>query len=137
MSFELFKEGGKRGLKPKIKIRPNGQIYLNLGAIRKFNLENFKYVQLFYDKENGKIGIMRTNDDNAEGKLSLVVRQKSSSSWISAKSFFLYYEIDLPEPNDKGEIDFEIGENEMIILKYPGPVIPENEDEDDVQDYFK
>ena len=119
MPFELFKDGGKRGLKPKIKIRNTGMIYFNLGAIRKFELERYKYMQMYFDRDARRIGIVRTNDEGAEGKIKLIVRSEASSSWISAKSFFLFYDIPLPKEKTKEEIDFELNDDGMIILNYP------------------
>ena len=122
MAFELFNIKNKRGLEPKITIRPNGQIYFNVGAIIRFKLTEFKYVQLFYDKELSKIGIKLTIAEDAQGKLTLVAKQDASSGWVSAKTFFNFFNIRLPpKESGKGEqVEFSFDEQEnMIVIQYP------------------
>lgn len=136
MGFELFTEGGKRGFKPSVKIRANGQIYFNLGAMRKFSLEEFVGAQLYFDNDSERIGVVFTKYREAEGALNLVVRPKTSSSWISAKSFFHYYGITLPE-DQSIDVEWEMDENNMLILNYPGKAIihsgpPPAMDDDDL-----
>jgi len=90
MPFERFTETGK-SYRPKISIRSNGQIGFNLGAIKKFALNKYKYAVLFFDRENIKIGIKLTNSEE-DGISKLQVRKSNAA--ISAKAFFDYYSID-------------------------------------------
>lgn len=90
MPFERFTETGK-SYRPRISIRANGQIGFSFGAIKKFSLAKYKFVVLFFDKENSKIGIKLTNSEE-DGICKLQVRQLNAA--ISAKAFFDYYSID-------------------------------------------
>lgn len=120
MGFELFEAESKKGYEPRVSIRSNGQIYFNLGAIIRFKLKEHKYAQLFYDKDMRKIGVKPINDESAKGKMNLIVR-KDQSSWVSAKTFFDFYQIPLPKEKST-QPDFKY-ENEMIIINYPGTFI--------------
>lgn len=90
MAFERFTKTG-RSYAPKISIRSNGQLGFNFGAIEKFQLGNFAYAILFYDKQSKMVGIKLTNDKEDEGACKLRVHNKNAS--IAAKSFLDYYSI--------------------------------------------
>lgn len=90
MSFERFVKTGK-SYRPRISIRANGQFGFTSGAIEKFQLNQYKYAVLFYDKENSKIGIKLTNNEE-NGILKLQIR--ASNAFLSAKPFLDYYDID-------------------------------------------
>ena len=90
MAFERFTLAG-RGFQPKVSIRTNGQIGFNNGAIIRFNLDKYKYVILFYDKQSKMIGIKPTNDANEEGICKLRIRKSAGA--IGARSFLDYYQI--------------------------------------------
>jgi hypothetical protein len=90
MPFEKFIMTG-RSYRPKISIRTNGQIGFNLGAIKKFSLNKYKYAILFFDRENKQIGIKLTNTEE-EGTCKLQVRKSNAA--ISGKAFLDYYSID-------------------------------------------
>ena len=90
MGFERFTLGGKT-FKPKVSIRRNGQIGFNNGARKRFELDNYKYVILFYDKENEKIGIKLTNESNENG--IMILQKRPLNVAVSAKSFLEFYEL--------------------------------------------
>ena len=90
MGFEKFTSSGKT-FKPKVSIRKYGQIGFNNGAVKKFDLDKYEYVILFYDRENRRIGIKLTNNSSEDGAMKLQKRPLNVA--ISAKSFLEYYEI--------------------------------------------
>ncbi len=90
MPFEKFTQTGK-SYRPKISIRSNGQIGFNFGAIERFKLSKYKYAILFFDRENTRIGIRLTNNEE-EGICKLQVRKSNAA--IAAKAFLDYYSID-------------------------------------------
>ena len=116
MGFELFVAKRSRGYDPKIAIRKNGQIYFNVGSIKHFSLTNYEHVQLLYDAEEKKIAVKLTNDKTANGILKLS-RRKDESAWISAKNFFSFFQIPLPEQN-KIHPKFEKN-GDLIVIHYP------------------
>ncbi len=122
MGFELFTAQKSRGYEPKISIRSRGQIAFNVGAIIRYDIMSYRYAQLYYDAEAYMIGINLTNNEQSEGKVK-ISKRKDGSAWLSAKSFFNYFNIPLPE---KGSEQPEIETfNNMIVLKYPS-IIEEN-----------
>jgi hypothetical protein len=112
MAFEKFLYSGKT-FKPRIAIRQNGQIGFNKGAEKRFELNKYEYIILYYDKEEQKIGIQLTNEENIKGVMKLQKRPLNIA--ISAKSFFEYYNISYSETKI---YDPEWDEkNKMIIIK--------------------
>jgi hypothetical protein len=93
MAFEKFTKTGARIGTPKISIWSSGQIGLNQGAIKRYELDNYRYVILFYDKDNKKIGIKFINDKNEEGAIKIIFRKVGGLSF-SGVSFLHYYGID-------------------------------------------
>ena len=112
MAFERFLYSGKT-FKPAVSIRQNGQIGFNNGARKKFKLDEYNYVILYYDKEEEKIGIQLTNNSDEEGVIRLQKRPLSVT--IFAKSFLDYYEIDYSKT--KRYIPSWDEKNKMIIIK--------------------
>jgi len=88
--FEKFTHTG-RSFKPKISIRKRGQIGFNNGAIKRFRLDRYEFVVLFYSKENNKVAFNFTNSAEDEGAIKLV--KKKNNYFISGKSFLDYYNI--------------------------------------------
>jgi len=82
------------------------------------NIENYKYIVLYWDPENRAIGIQLTNDDNGAGKLK-IGKTRDYGAMISAKSFFVKYGID-PKVS-KGRYDWEKfdqpGAGEIFVIK--------------------
>ena len=110
MSFERFTQVG-RGYKPKVSITRSGLIGFNQGAVKHFELGNYDWAILYYDKDNDRIGIGLTNDENEEGVCKL--RKRSSGADVSARSFFDYYGI---EYNQTNKYDAEWDENEGMLV---------------------
>lgn len=113
MPFEKFTKTRGRGYFPKVSIWSKGQIGFNQGAVDKFNLSNFEYAILFYDKENQKIGIKFTNEKE-EGVVKVVKRPGSGMSF-SAKAFLDFYGIDYLSKQKKYMLHYD-RENNLYIL---------------------
>jgi hypothetical protein len=88
MSFVRYTKSTKSYV-PKISIWKRGNIGFNQGAITKFNLTDYKYVILFYDEDEKKIGIQLTNDPSEKGVIK-IIKTKTGAS-ISAKGFLGTY----------------------------------------------
>ena len=89
MAFERFTESGK-GFKPKISIRPAGTIGLNDSALKRFGLDAFKFVALYFDLEASKIAIGGVSEEEP-GAQRLNFGVKGAS--ISAKRFLDYHDL--------------------------------------------
>lgn len=91
MAFEKFTSTG-RGYAPKVSIWSKGQIGINNGAIKRYNLDDCSHAILYYDKSAKRIGISFTKDGGAEGALKFNVRK--TGGIIGAKAFLDFYDID-------------------------------------------
>lgn len=90
MAFVKFTETGK-SFTPKISISSRGMVGFNQGARNRFELEKYKVCILYYDKDEHKVGIELSTDENAEGAMRLRLRQIGAD--IGAKSFLAYFDI--------------------------------------------
>lgn len=112
MAFEKFTQTGHR-FKPKISIwGKGGQIGFNQGAISRYNLGSYRYAILFFDRENKRIGLRFTNDENEEGIIKFNTRK--TGGVIPGKAFMDYYGIDYSKTK-KFDMVFD-EENEMYIV---------------------
>ena len=117
MGFELFTQASGRGFKPKASLRRNAQIGFNQGAIRRFDLRNYKYATLYFDRERRLIGIKLHTEEPPEGGVNLQIKEKTG--WVSAKAFLDVFEL----PYDKTrrfELRFDDDEKTLVF----GPVNP-------------
>lgn len=114
--FEKFEHHGGR-FSAKASIRSNGSIGLSQGAVMKFGLDKGEwYASLYYDRNKRVVGIMPTQDADESGVVRIVTKAvlganglPSYTSFISAKSFFEYYDISIP----KGARSFPIEKNDL------------------------
>lgn len=92
MPFEQFTVDTKkhRFKSPTITIRINGQIGFNVGAMRKFNINKYKFVILFFNKDTQQIGIKLSNKQE-KGVSKLFIRE--SNIVASVKAFLDYHSI--------------------------------------------
>ncbi len=113
MAWEKFTLSG-RSIKPQVTIRTGGQIGLNNPVVTKYELNKFKYVVFFIDREEKKIGIKPTNDENEEGLCRLRISEYGAS--ISARSFVEQYKL---EEIKKRQLDCDWDKKDgMIVAKY-------------------
>ncbi len=89
MAFKKF-VGGGQSFSPKLSIRSTGQIGLNSGAIHRFNLEKYSFVELYFDEETSLIGV-KPLKEKTDGSYPLKIRNKNIS--ISAKAFLEFFSI--------------------------------------------
>lgn len=111
MAFEKFSET-KRSFKPKISVRQNGSIAFNAGAVGKFNLERYKFVTLFYDRESAKIGVKPT-EATEEGSHALHHGKTGAS--LSATRFLAYFDM-IPQKTIRADAKWDEQEG-MIVAK--------------------
>jgi hypothetical protein len=93
MPFEKFSET-RRSFKPKISIRSNGSIAFNTGAVEKFRLGRYKFVTLFFDRENNKIGVKPT-EASEDGSHALHHGKTGAS--LSGTRFLAYFDMIPPK----------------------------------------
>lgn len=93
MAFERFTKTRGRGYAPKVSIWSRGQIGFNEGCLVRYDLKQYKYAVLYYDKDNKKIGIKFTNNKTDDGAMKVIFRETGGAS-ISANAFLGFYNID-------------------------------------------
>ena len=91
MAFERFTRVGGRGYTPKASIWKRGQIGFNQGAVERFNLKEFDFAVLFYDRDEKKIGVRFLNDGSEDGANKII--KGKTGIFVSAKAFLDFYEI--------------------------------------------
>jgi hypothetical protein len=111
MAFERFKKTG-RGYTPKVSIWLRGQIGFNHGAVQKYNISDWDYAILYFDKDEQKIGIKFTNDASEKGVCKIT--KGKTGAFISAKPFLSYYDIS-HEKTKKYDVEFD-DENDMYVV---------------------
>lgn len=110
MGFEKFTLKG-RGFKPQVSIWSRGQISFNRGAINRYNIDQYKYGILYFDKEEKLIGIQLTNNENESGLQQ--ISNRKSSSLIPAKGFLEHYNVDF---NETRKYNLQKGEGESFLV---------------------
>ena len=103
-----------RSIKPKITIRKGGQIGLNNSSIEEFELKKYKFVVLFIDEKDKRIGLRPTNDEKEQGIRKM--RISKFDAVVLAKKFIEMYKL---EQLKTRQLDCEWDKKEdMIIAKY-------------------
>jgi hypothetical protein len=110
MAFQRFTESGK-GFKPKISIRPSGTIGISDSALKKFGLNSFEFVALYFDPETKKIAIGGTKEDEV-GSQKLNFGRTGAT--VSAKRFLDYYDLMVSDTKHY-ECHFD-SESDLVIL---------------------
>ncbi len=113
MAFEKFTKTGGRIGTPKASIWSRGQIGLNRGAIERYNLDKYKYVMFFYDRDDEKVGIKFTDDAN-ESNIMKIVHRKGGGLSFSGSAFLNYYGIDYSETK-KYDLEYD-KENDLYVF---------------------
>lgn len=108
--YEKFTQHG-RSFKAKISIRKRGQIGFNNGAIKRFRIDEYDYVVLYYNKDTHKMAFNFTNSEDDDGAIKII--KKKNNYFISGKSFFDYYEIPYGESHS---FDVEWNQEELIAI---------------------
>ena len=117
MAFERFTASG-RSFKGRVSIRRNGQISLSHGAVQKFNLADYSYAVLFYNKEESLIGLKPTQDPEEPGAYKLNLKGMGAS--IAGLAFLDYYGIDYSR-SQRYEARWD-EKHEMIVMDLHSPI---------------
>ena len=133
MPFEVFdKKKAVYGRSPNVTIQPRGLISINQSAFRKMGEPEL--VVLMYDREENRVGIVGTNDED-KGYRVRVAARLGSPAVVSGSAFLNYYDI-IPSETRRWAPTFE--DQIMIIdFKTPGRTVgnrPAREDDDPVNE---
>lgn len=109
MPFEKFSDTA-RSFRPRVSIRKSGAISFNAGCVKKFNLKDFSYVTLFFDKEHRMVGIMPTTNSELG---SHALHKNATSAWISGRRFLDFYDA---TPKTTIRADAEWNEKERMVV---------------------
>ena len=111
MGFELFVKPG-RIYTPSVSIWSRGQLSFNQGAAQKYNLGDYKYAQLFYDRETRRIGIKFTNEETEAGAIAMTKGRTGFT--LSIKAFLDHY--DIPhEKTRKYTVTYDESDNLYVV----------------------
>lgn len=119
MGFIKFTKTRSRLGDPRVSIWTRGQIGFNLSATTEYGLDKYDYAILYYDKDEGKIGIEFTNDKNSEGVNKLVKRKNSGVSF-SATAFMKTFKIDYSETRQYNVVYDE--DSGLYVIELNNPV---------------
>ena len=111
--WEIFELGGRTVI-PKMSIRKGGQIGLNSAAVKKFELEKYKYVVLKINEDEQKVGLQFTSDEKEKGAKIFKIVQGGIS--LPAKSFIEYYHLEKIKER-RMHCDW-IKSEAMVVAKY-------------------
>lgn len=91
MAWEKF-HGIGESYRPKVSVRANGHLGFATGARKKFHVDSYKFVSLFFDRSERKIGI-KLGEIEEPGVTTPIVKRETDC-YIRARSFLDYYDID-------------------------------------------
>lgn len=94
MPYRKFKKRGHLCLEPKVSIKKRGGIAFNRYAGETFNLNKYKYAELFYDEEKEIMGVKPTHFKSKDQYSLFAVNGEIR---ISCKLFFDYNNISYNE----------------------------------------
>ena len=92
MAFEKYEGQRPRGSKDIVSIRKNGQIAFNSKSVQSFDVKNFKYAFLYYDKDREVIGIEL---HNAKGRGARKITMLGGTALISGSAFLKHFNISI------------------------------------------
>ena len=119
-SFEKFQHTNQR-FEDRISVTSGSALGFPTKFFNDNKLMAFKYVMLYYDKEQKAIGIKPTNDEQEKHKFSLLKYKNGNGGSVIATSFFKSYNIDPKIYQGRytwtKETDPNAGELFVIILK--------------------
>ena len=115
MRFELYKPRSTRNSNPSISISKYGRITVNKSAIEQY-FKSVSHVRLYFDKQEGVIGIEPTGKDDAYA-LKLGYQKHAKSRLIVATGFLNRYNI-LPDKLLSCSVEWD-EELDMMVAKIP------------------
>lgn len=92
MVFEEFNSKGGKFV-PQISINKSGGFGLSSGMHRRYNLDRYKGVKMYYDQDNKKVGIKLLEEDTV-GMFTLKKRDDEKGAFFAPRSFLQAYSID-------------------------------------------
>jgi len=116
MPFERFTDVG-RVFRPRASLRSNGQLGFNHGCVKRFDMEKFSHVVLFYDADTKRIGVKLTNEKDEPGASTLTTR--TGNGTVSARAFLEYYHL-TPKKTTQYDIERE-DESGMLVIGIAKP----------------
>ena len=93
MPFEKFTQSSRRNV-PMVSISKQGDIRLNMAAVHKFGIDEYKYVSFYWDGEAARIGIELINDDARPHVYRIRCVSRNTTWVISAMAFMRYIGFD-------------------------------------------
>ncbi|MBV9851928.1 MAG: hypothetical protein JO250_19865 [Armatimonadetes bacterium] len=96
MRFIKHTEVGKRFL-PRVSMSKDGLISFSDAATKRYSLDKYQFIVLYYDPQARHVGIEPVNDENAEGAIKL--RQRDTGAYAAGKSFVGKFDIVLSATN--------------------------------------
>jgi len=92
-SFEKFTET-ETSFDARVTIRRTGQIGFNAGAKNSYNIGDYEFVVLYFDREKRAVGLELTNEQVP----GAITRKKSAANtYVRAKNFCDRYQMDYSE----------------------------------------
>jgi hypothetical protein len=80
---------------PKVAVRKNGVLAFNSGAVRKYDLDIFKFAVLFISEDRKRVAVKFTNNEKESGAIS--IQSRPGNFQMSARTFFGLFDIDFSE----------------------------------------
>lgn len=112
MAFEKYEGQRPRGTKDVVSIRKNGQIAFNSKSVQSFDVRSYSYSFLYYDKDNGIIGIELSNTkERGARKITML----GGTALISGSAFLKHFNISITKAK-KFEPEYNSA-NRMITLE--------------------
>lgn len=111
MTFELYTRKRIVTDKPKVSILKQGIIGLNQSCYSKY-FKSYNYVYLLFDKENRKIGLKPTNEED-NNTLKIRVSRDGRLAQISASAFLNYFDI---QHDESQPYDCEWDQNNQLLV---------------------
>jgi hypothetical protein len=114
MSMEKFDKQRITGV-PTVTVRKNGSISFNALAAKEFPMNEKKHANLFFDKEEGAIGIQPV--DNSPGTTAFAITwEKGKTLTISCQSFLRHCGIPFKEASKVFPAEWDTNRG-MVVVK--------------------
>jgi len=104
-----------QGHKKRISIRKSGQIGINVGAVKEYDLKQYEGFIFHYSREDKVVGLEPTDDKSRPGFIT--AREHNEEIQVSAKSFFDHYDIPYDETRRAPVLGYneDMGKHGMVL----------------------
>lgn len=117
-SFQKFEKTNSK-FEDRITVTASNSIGFPTKFYQNNNIENYKYVVLYYDQEQKAVGVNFINSEEEKHKFSISRSKKGYGGGIVATSFFKTYDIDTK--HYRGRYEWEKvnqeGIGELYVIK--------------------